>query len=220
MPRSDRVLTATAALATVVGLAAVGARVSSGPRLPPIPDEHQPRVVPEWKTYGAVGARLGPERAPVTIVFFTDYLCQYCAYAAEDLAALRSRFSDKLAVVVRHRPSLTDLSRPAALAAVCAESHGHFPHLHRSLFSQVDSLGFKPWSALAKEAGMSDSRVFGECMTSPEVANRIAVDLSAADELQITGTPALLVDSLLFSGSPGRTYLRAYIQRASSEESR
>jgi hypothetical protein len=48
-------------------------------------------------------------------------------------------------------------------------------------------------------------------------AKVVRQDLIAADYLGVAGTPAVLLDDLLFKGSPGFAYLQRYVEARRSE---
>mgnify|MGYP001454433258 CR=1 FL=1 len=107
-----------------------------------------------------------------------------------------------------------ELSRLAAIAAECAATQGHFWDMHSALFTMVDSLGIRPWREFAKQVGIRDLEKFDSCMKAEEPQRVLDRDLAASQQLGIIGTPAVLVDSLLFTGSPGHHYLLRYIRLA------
>jgi protein-disulfide isomerase len=64
---------------------------------------------------------------------------------------------------------------------------------------------------------VQDLATFDDCMFKDTgAATKVDQDNAAADALGVYGTPAVLLDSLLFSGFPGRRYIGAYVRTHSS----
>lgn len=203
-------LTVTAAVMTVVAAGSVAKRTFMEPVLPAIPEEHRPRVVDDWTKYGpAVGT--GP---PVRIVVFLDYLCTHCEEAVEVLWSLAKRWQGGVTITHRHYPVRADLSYAAAVAAECAKTAGRFSEMSRLIFDVIDSSEQLSWTQMAREVGISDIAQYQRCLTDSVTVGRINRDLSDAEAIGVSGTPALLLDSLLFIGSPGEKYLEAYVRSA------
>lgn len=212
----DRLLTVLTVGVTVVAVVAVVHRFISGPPLPAIPTEFEPRVISDWNDYASDGVRLGPGSAAVVIVAFFDYLCPRCEAADAQLRELRRRHPEKVAVVYRHFPFLADLSFSASVAAECGRRAGRFRPIHEALLTGTDSLGITPWTRIAIGAGVRDTATFRACMHGRAAEQVVRRDLRAGQRLGVAGTPTLLVNELLFEGSPGLAYLDATVRRAST----
>ena len=92
----------------------------------------------------------------------------------------------------------------AALAATCAARVGRFAPMRDLLFKNADSLSDMAMGRLAREAGVADSVAFRRCMLSRETIDAVIADGDAAAKLELTGTPAFLVnDQLVLGYHPG-----------------
>lgn len=201
-------------IGTVVAtLAAVGAAVIQFRERSRMLDGDRPRIVAEWRRYATDGTRLGAANPRVTIVEFADFQCPYCRSAASTLRELRRRYPEEIALVYRHYP-LQDGSLDAAVAAECGNRAGFFEAIHDRLFEEADSLGSKPWTRIAWEAGILDTLQFAACMKDSSTLSAVTRDIRAASELGVNGTPTLLVNDQLFTGSPGLEYLERYVRQA------
>lgn len=174
-------------------------------------------TVRDWRAYGEEGVRMGPATAAVTIVEFGDFLCPLCAAASEYLKELRGRYPNEVAVVFRHFP-IDQISFNAAMASQCAAGVGAFEAYHDLLFAQSDSLGEKPWTAFAEEAGMADTVHFAECLQDSAVMNLISRDTMAATELDVRGTPTVLINDLLVTGFLRRARMDEFVQDALEDD--
>ncbi len=150
----------------------------------------------------AVGPARGPENAPVVIVSFSDYECPFCKRAEPTIDAVLAKYPTQVRLVFRHLPldALHPQARPAAIAAVCAESQGKFWEYHALLFENQQALGNEELAKYASTAGL-DAAVFKTCLQSPEAAQRVQADTDAARALGITGTPAFFINGILISGA-------------------
>lgn len=169
--------------------------------------------VENWREIGAVGNRVGPAEAVVTVVEFIDFQCGYCRLVGGSLRQLQSWYGKDLAVVYRHLP-VRRFAHAAAHAAECAARVGRFEPLHDILFAQPDSIGTKPWTRFAYEAGVADTVAFSRCLDDPSVDSIISRDSSTAMALGASGTPTLLVNDLMVVGNPGFDRLDQYVRDA------
>lgn len=170
------------------------------------------RIEPKWRSYADTGEVMGPSRAPVTIVEFSDFQCPYCANLATVLSNLRRKWGDRVTVVYRHFPSAGHpQAMPAALAAECAGEQGRFEAFHDSAFRIQPLLSSVRWVALAAAAGVPDTAQFIGCLSAPRVRARIDADVAAGTRLGVRGTPTLLVNDHEFVGVPLESSLDSLI---------
>jgi hypothetical protein len=180
-----------------------------------------PRVN-EWRQTSAIREELAttwPElissksRVPETsvadgrvLVVFSDYQCPACRSAEERLPDLMARHD--FSVVYRHLPltNIHSMAKQGALAAICAESQGYFPEMHRYLFNDDDWADGGKWDAVASAVGIPDIASFLECLTDKAAAERLDQDLAFAKLLGLSATPS-------FVGSRG-------VQKGLSDERR
>jgi protein-disulfide isomerase len=124
---------------------------------------------------------MGPDNAEVTVLYFGDYECPYCAKADLDLGALREEFPENLAVVFLHFPLATHpRSHALARMAECGAHQDSFEAVHSLLF---------PTDELADAAG--DEELPG-----------IEEDKSIGEELGIRSTPRFILQGVLLGASP------------------
>jgi protein-disulfide isomerase len=171
-------------------------------------------TVQDWKRY-AVGTRLGPDKATITITEFSDFQCPFCKQFAGDLQRLRARRPD-IAVVFRHYPldNVHPLARMAALAAECAADQGRFEAYHNTLFDAQDSLGRVPWATFASRAGVPDLARFRSCVDNGQTSSRVERDVRAGNELRVNGTPTVLINDRRYPEPPTLRLLDSLIDAA------
>ncbi len=208
-PSLSSAATAAAVTATVVA-AAVAVRSYSSPRLPPVAAQSAPRVITDWLVY-AQGDTLHLGRPnSVVVTVFSDYLCRYCAIGDQILQAVARGRAKDLTIIVRHAPQ-SPLARDASLAAVCAAEQGAFARVHAALFTHSDSLRVRQWHRFAAGLGLERPEDFVECIESERASVRLLNDRSQASEIGIGVTPSMLLDSLLFVGTPNRRFVERYL---------
>ncbi len=180
--------------------------------LPRIPAENAPTLIPEWRDVHRESAGSDVTRISV----FGDYLCGVCASLEHELLELQQRLGDSVAIEWRHYPALGSLSEAAAIVAECGREAGKFPELHHEIYSAQSELAVVSWTDLAIKAGIQDSERFEDCIRDPTTRAAVQSDKAQALAIGVTVTPSLLLDSLLFMGSPSMRYLRAYVDKATN----
>lgn len=146
---------------------------------------------------------LGRADAAIRLIEFSDFQCPFCRRLHQTLGALRARHPE-VAVVYRHFPlAIHDQALPSAIAAECAGSQGRFEAYARLLFEKQDSLREGVFDRLAREAGVSDSARFAACRATRAPMATISRDIEAGEQLQIVGTPVLIIgDTVLVGAAP------------------
>ena len=160
-------------------------------------------LVGDWQRYAVGGHRLGPEKASVTIVEFSDFQCPFCAEIAGTLRSLRSRYPADLKVIYHHFP-LTIVHRraeEAALASECAAEQSQFEAFHDLLFAKQAFLDTMSLTAAAGAVGIANRQAFEECLRSKRYAGRLEQDKEMGKRLRIRGTPTMLVNGRRFDGA-------------------
>jgi protein-disulfide isomerase len=186
------------------------------------PPQKNPIPIANWQGLSGSGHREGPADAVVTIVTFADFECPFCKkFALQTLPAIQTEFPGEVAVIMRHWPlDYHRFARPAARASECAAAQGRFKEMHDLLYAKQDSLGLKPFSGYAREAGVSDSIAFEGCIQDTREVLTIEQDRKAALDGRFTGTPTVIVNGLLFPGVPDSTALATHVRGIIAEKAR
>jgi protein-disulfide isomerase len=139
---------------------------------------------------------LGRDDAPLTIVEFTDYQCQFCQQF--HLAAFQDVKRDyvdagKLRYASRDLPlAMHPNAMSAAHAARCAGAQNKFWQMRNALIANANQLGPNRYSDLADELQL-DQPEFRQCLAEERFKTQIAKDTSDAEAAGITGTPSFVV---------------------------
>ena len=119
--------------------AAIEAALEGGALQPPAPT---PTVAPV-EVSAEDDPSVGPQDAPVTIIEFADYQCQYCArFYTETYPQIIQNYGDRVRFVFRDFPltSIHDYALKAAEASECADEQGKFWEYHDLLFKNQTAL--------------------------------------------------------------------------------
>lgn len=165
-----------------------------------------------WEDLLDVAVFDGDTSAPVVLIEFADLECPYCAALQTSVRKVRDRFSDSIAVAFIHFPlSYHRFARIAAHAAECAAAQGAFTAFVDGVYARQDSIGLRPWTAFAREAGVRDTASFMRCLTGSEAPARIDFGLAAGERISVRGTPTLLANGWRFGAVPSESTLVAVL---------
>jgi protein-disulfide isomerase len=157
----------------------------------------QPRVEVALPADAAV---LGPEKAPVTIVEFSDYLCPYCQHAEQTVDQVLSAYKGK--VRFAHRDFL--LGRPRSMAAArsahCAREDGKFWEYRRELLNRPGDWSDEDLVGRAKGLGLDGDR-FKACLASDRHDKEILDASEQGRTLGVSATPTFFVNGRRMQGA-------------------
>jgi len=149
----------------------------------------------------------GDEKAPVTIVEFSDFECPYCSkFYKNTLPKIISEYVDKGKVkfVYRDYPlAFHSHSKSAAIAAECAGEQGGdkvYYKYHNKLYENQSSLGKESYTKWAKELNLKTAE-FNKCLDSEKMASEVEKDLKEGGSYGVTGTPAFFINGRRISGA-------------------
>jgi protein-disulfide isomerase len=179
----------------------------------PAPAQAAQKVITDWRDLATEGFILGNPRAPVRIVEFADFQCPFCSRLAPELDSLQQAFGDSVAVVFRNFPlPIHPEAFKAALAGECAAAQDRFAAFYHTVYARQAELGAVPWTKLAEGAGVPDTAAFSRCLESARFEARVRADQERGQKLGITGTPTLVLDSLVITGAPPRSRLMPLVR--------
>ncbi|MBN9152955.1 MAG: Na+/H+ antiporter NhaA [Microbacterium sp.] len=158
----------------------------------------------------------GDPNAPLTIVEYGDFQCQFCLKASGSIQEVRDELGERLRYVWRHAPLVA--YHPNALAAAeaseAASLQGKFFEFERGLFADQENQRPSDIIRLAQDLGLDVER-FEKDLTSPEVAGRVRDDMLDAEAMNITSVPTLFVNGRRHIGPyDARSLLRALAEAA------
>jgi protein-disulfide isomerase len=159
---------------------------------------------------------MGSPEAPVMIVEFSDYQCQYCRqFFLETEPALIENYVTNGKVYYVYR-SLGDWLGPdsqrAAEAAYCAGDQEKYWEYHDALFSNLGLVSFSTENLrkLGLELGL-DVGEFTTCLESNRYQSRVLMDLQDGLKAGVRGTPSFLINGKLVAGAQPYTFFQREI---------
>ncbi|HTU16032.1 MAG TPA: Na+/H+ antiporter NhaA [Solirubrobacterales bacterium] len=143
----------------------------------------------------------GREDAPLTLVEYGDFECEFCGRATGMVKELRADLGDELRYVFRHL-TLIDVHPHAELAAEAAEAAGNqdkFWEMHDILFSHQGDLDIEDLIGYAGQLSLDVDRFVEEVEQSLN-ARRIQTDVASADASGAHGTPTFFIGGMRHVG--------------------
>lgn len=140
-----------------------------------------------------------PDNPEATLVLFTDYQCPYCAMMDSVIQQAQEDYGDSVRILVRNYPLPKHLNaEPAARAVEAAAEQGALEDMAAAVFEHqedwktaddVDGL----FASYAEELNLDMDR-FRTDYDSEAIKDRVAQDLQVAQDLELKGTPTLILN--------------------------
>jgi protein-disulfide isomerase len=154
----------------------------------------------------------GPATAPITVVEFGDFECQFCARGHDTLEKLRRRYGDRMRVVFRHYPlDFHSHAFLAARASLAAHAEGKFWEFHDKLYATRARFDEETLTAIARELKLNLKK-FSARLHSDEFDAQIAADQQLGHTLGVRGTPAYFVNGRALDGAVPELEFRLVVQ--------
>jgi protein-disulfide isomerase len=152
------------------------------------------------------GPKRGSDKAPVTLIEFSDFRCSFCRkFWQTTLPLLDKKYisTGKVRFIYRHFAVLGKPSELAAQGVECAGEQGKFWEYHDKLFASAGSpLGFTDGKlkGYAKELGLR-GQPFNQCLDSGKHLKKVEGETAIAAFLGARGTPAFFLNGQLLVGA-------------------
>ncbi len=155
---------------------------------------------------------MGSREAPVSIVEFADYTCQFCYQQEQLLKKVIKDYGDKVNLVWKDYPEgeINSISWQAGVAARCAGEQGKFWQYHDLLFNNHDKLNSDLFLKIAADLNL-DIAKFKKCQQGKKVIALIKDNIDEANALDINGVPFIYVNNQEIMGYMGEEDLRRVI---------
>lgn len=145
--------------------------------------------------------RLGPDDAPVQLVWFLDFQCPHCAGSFAMVRELREKYPEQLQVAVVNLPlRMHAEADEAALAAFAADRQGKFMEMATVLFDKRKKLKKHvpkgdgvAMEKLAREVGL-DLEQYRQDYTAEETAAAMEAQRAEAKANGVRGVPSYYVN--------------------------
>ena len=152
---------------------------------------------------------LGNPDGNFVIYEFTDYNCGYCKRVFQPLQELLAG-DNEIRLVIKEFPILSQTSVLAAQAGIAAQAQGVFPEFHVAMMTARGAISMESILDAAETAGADTARLQAD-MNSPAVAAIIDRTRAAAQALEISGTPGLVIGSQVIPGAISIEKLREIV---------
>jgi protein-disulfide isomerase len=155
---------------------------------------------------------IGNPQAPVTVVEFYDTRCPYCRVMRPEFAELVER-DPNVRVIFKDIPILGQNSVTEARALLAAQRQGGYEKLQTALMTETAPPTESRLRSLASQLGLKPNQLIQD-MNDPSVEQRLAANMALAQQLGITGTPAIIVGSHLIPGAISLDDLQKLVDQA------
>lgn len=144
---------------------------------------------------------MGDPSAPVTVVWYSDFQCPFCAaWDRSVLPEFKRRYVDagKVRLVMKNFQVRGPESRTAGQAAACAGEQSRFWDYHDSLYAHQRGENSGAFSnqnlkGFAQALGL-DPAAFGGCLDSGRYRGAIDADFEQGRREGVTATPTFIVN--------------------------
>ena len=169
------------------------------------------------KEVQAVGPSRGPEKAPITVVEFSDFECPFCGRAHDTMEKVMETYAGKIRLVFRQFPlSIHNNAEKAAEASLCASEQGKFWEYHDLLFKNQRKLDVPDLKEYATSLGLDTSK-FAKCLDGGKISASVQSDQAAGQAVGVSGTPAFFINGVMLSGAqPFEEFQRVIDQELAS----
>ncbi|MEV0945406.1 thioredoxin domain-containing protein [Rhodococcus sp. NPDC049939] len=165
---------------------------------------------------------LGSADAPVVLVEYADYRCQFCAVFSRDTEpALVEKYVNEgvLRIEWRDLPIFGEQSIAAARAGRAAAAQGKFWEFNKAVYAQSPTGGradLTPQALhdFAAEAGVPDLERFDRDAASTQYDQSISRDVLNAQTIGISSTPAFIINGNPILGAQPLAHFEQVIDRA------
>ncbi|MGA7413470.1 MAG: thioredoxin domain-containing protein [Bryobacteraceae bacterium] len=156
---------------------------------------------------------LGPEKAKITLVEFSDFQCPYCAVAAPVFSELLKAYPDQVKLIFKQYPlEIHNQAALAAAAALAAKEQNKFWEMHDAMFANRHNLGREQLMVMAKGIGL-DMTKFQADLDSPAIKKELEQDVKDGDDARVEGTPTLFINGQRYNGPLSAAALKAILDQ-------
>lgn len=155
---------------------------------------------------------MGDKYAAVTIVEYSDFVCQFCQIEEQHLKELVAKNKYKVRLIWKDYPESDEDSDSfrAAVAARCAQAQNEFWRYHDLLyeFNNFDTLTLKQIAELLE----LDINNFTSCLDSEEAIELVRDNIKEANALRINGVPFIYINDQSVLGAASYDELEEIVQ--------
>lgn len=154
----------------------------------------------------------GNAKGDVTIVEFFDTRCPYCKKLEPVMDSFLAK-DRKVRLIYKDMPILGAASVTGSKVLLAAQKQGAYVKMREAVMKLPQDAGMDKFETAAKSLGLDWARLVHD-MDDPSVQARIDANLALAHELQIQGTPALVIGDGLVPGALDTDELKRVVDEA------
>lgn len=160
-----------------------------------------------------VDPQFGPNKAPITFIYFADYECHYCQQQELFLRQVMAEYKDKIRLIWKDYPAGDPDSESylAAIAARCADEQGRFWPYQDLLYKSEGNFDKDLFIALAGRLSLKEN-IFTNCLKDREIAQLVENNIAEARALDIKGVPFIFINGREIMGETRIEDLRKIIE--------
>ena len=160
---------------------------------------------------------LGALDAPILIVEFADFQCEYSRESSFVMRELVAAYPQKIKYIYRDFPlsEIHPLAQAASQAAQCAHMQGKFWEFHDSLYQNQPMLAEGSFVDFARGLNLNVS-AFEKCFASNQTQDEVLADYLDGVEAGVRGTPTFFVNGNRIVGAIPKDVLEAIIKSVSA----
>lgn len=177
------------------------------------------RRVANWLELREAATPVEGQGGRVVMIEVTDFECPACRQFEVALKSMKPENRAQIDLAVLHLPlSYHRFAMASAVAFECAVRQGKAREMKDVLFSKQDSMGLLSWHAMANQAGVADSASFAACLETRPDSVKIRTGEALARQLQLRGTPTVMVDGWILGRIPDAVQLDQLVEAIVSGE--
>lgn len=212
--RFEKIATGAMAIAAIL----VAVKYVSTPKPTQRPNTSTPSYSARAESNWALATRYAIPHAVdvnrLTVLEFIDLECPFCAQYSRTIDSAQRLLGDTISVHYVNMPiGGHRFARSGAAAVECASRSGRTREFVSTSYANSDSIGLWSWARMAAEAGVVDTAAFTLCLSEPAVLARVDSARDAARELEIPGTPTILVQGWRYDMPPRLDRLLGDVRR-------
>lgn len=171
----------------------------------------------EATLYGKNNYSLGSDNPKLIIVEFSDFACPYCKQLSSVIRQAGEKYKDKVKIIFRDFPVISEKSIDLSLAAYCAGAQGKFWEMHDLLFAQQEALKNSTNLGLdlrSLAAGLKlNTDDFNGCLNDKTYLENIDNNLKDGETLGVAATPTWFIGNNRVNGYLEEAKFNALIEK-------
>jgi len=141
----------------------------------------------------------GNKKAQVKVVGFFDFACSFCKESFFTLQDLKQNHQKDIYFQFRHFP-VSNISKQAAMAGVCADNQGRFWDYANRLFSASPNFTSDIFKKIAADLEL-ETAAFNDCLTQKLGQSTVEQDFNQGLDLGVSATPTFFINGYKVQGA-------------------